>query len=99
MLIFWRLTPISDSGRLPVRNWCKHVLLLYCDLMIILPKIATRQYVCTIIHKKRSGRLRHGIWPLSLPMSDIRIVTCELISHGKTKWEREFKWPPTILLQ
>lgn len=40
---------MSDSGGLPVHNWCKHALLLYCNLMIILPKIATLLYVNTFV--------------------------------------------------
>jgi hypothetical protein len=40
---------MSDSGRLSVHNWCKHALLLYCDLIIILPKIATLLYVSTFV--------------------------------------------------
>jgi len=36
---------MSDSGRLQVRNRCKHVLLLCCDL----PKITTLFYVSMFV--------------------------------------------------
>ena len=36
---------MSDSGGLQVRNWCKHALLLCCDL----PKITTLLYVSMFV--------------------------------------------------